>query len=84
MVDDRAKADIFNHYFHSVYTREVMFSFDTLKDSTDFHSPIITTVDFPLLLCIPTYSPLMHSRLVAQILLQLFYSNTLLTLFPIH
>ena len=41
VVGDRAKADIFNHYFHSVFTREDMSSSDTLKDSTDFHYPII-------------------------------------------
>ena len=52
VVDDGAKADIFNHYFHSVFTREDMSSFDTLKDSTDFHSPIISTVDFsPSIVC---------------------------------
>ena len=41
VVDDRlrAKADIFNHYFHSVFTREDMSSFDTLKDSRfSFHN----------------------------------------------
>ena len=52
VADDRAKANIFNHYFHSVFTREDMSSFDTLKDSTDFYSPIISTVEFsPPVVC---------------------------------
>ena len=44
--DDRAKANIFNYYFHSVFTREDMSSFDVLKKSTVHHSPIISTVYF--------------------------------------
>ena len=44
--DDKAKANIFNCYFHSVFTREDMSSFDVLEKSTVYHSPIISTVEF--------------------------------------
>ena len=53
VVDDGAKADIFNYYFHSIFTREDMSSFDILNNFTDFQSSIISTVDFsPPIVCI--------------------------------
>ena len=46
VVDDSAKADIFNHYFHSVFTQEDLSSLDSLKHSLKYCPPIISSVKF--------------------------------------
>ena len=66
VVDDSAKADIFNHYFHSVFTQEDLSSLDSLKHSLKYCSPIIShLLTFYHLLCAGT---LMCPRPAAQIL----------------
>ena len=44
--DDAIKAEEFNHYFHSVFTKEDMSNFDSLKKSLDFSPLLLSTVKF--------------------------------------
>ena len=46
VVNDSAKADIFNHYFHSVFTQEDLSNRDSLKISLNYCPMIISSVKF--------------------------------------
>ena len=43
---DAIKAEEFNHYFHSIFTKEDMSNFDSLKKSLDFSPSLLSTVKF--------------------------------------
>ena len=44
--NDQDKANVFNHYFYSVFTQEDLAGLDSLRQSLDYHSPVISSVDF--------------------------------------
>ena len=46
ITDDIKKAEVFNRYFYSVFTKEDMTEFSTLKPSMNFLPSLIDSVDF--------------------------------------
>ena len=46
IVDDNAKAEVFNHYFNSVFTNENMANFSMVKSSVDHLPPMLEAISF--------------------------------------